>query len=414
MTTPAAFQGWEQPWLARTKILLQGRLMLGPPEYRWLVYTMVFAIVSCLYSVIEASKYFFIPQATIDSHEIQTTSTRLEHIKLYPHDNCTKVCTPHALLYYGIIISGLLSLYNYLMCSLRDPGVILRHKDSRRLKSERKEKKLHQKLTQTSTVSTTESITAADQLSTSSSEEEEEENADEESKEQANQLASIYKRRFCKTCFIYRPPLSSHCRHCDQCVSNFDHHCFLVNSCVGRRNMRNFVLFTHFICIMCLLFCYAYITVIRQHLLLRDMDNYQANYDTINLLDYATLLIMVLSETMMPKLRPLTTLYALIAIYYQSTLLSVFATWDSLYVLYFTCASFGLGTSLGYVREYLTLTYLGFTKKELRSVEWEMERKVKCVGVQRGLGNMYRFYVMNSNDPGRGESELTKQVANLN
>lgn len=62
------------------------------------------------------------------------------------------------------------------------------------------------------------------------------------------QEAHIYQARYCETCKITRPPLSSHCKYCNVCVINFDHHCSVVNQCIGRRNHRAFVL--------CLLFAW--------------------------------------------------------------------------------------------------------------------------------------------------------------
>lgn len=46
--------------------------------------------------------------------------------------------------------------------------------------------------------------------------------------------------RWCRTCRIIRPPRSSHCPDCDNCVLRYDHHCPFVNNCVGQRNYHFF------------------------------------------------------------------------------------------------------------------------------------------------------------------------------
>merc|ERR1712151_423787 len=52
--------------------------------------------------------------------------------------------------------------------------------------------------------------------------------------------------RLCATCKVRRPPRSSHCRYCDNCVLDFDHHCFWVGNCIGARNHKTFVAFLVF------------------------------------------------------------------------------------------------------------------------------------------------------------------------
>lgn len=50
----------------------------------------------------------------------------------------------------------------------------------------------------------------------------------------------IVRTKYCPTCRTYRPPRSSHCKMCDNCVDGCDHHCQWVNNCVGRRNYVTF------------------------------------------------------------------------------------------------------------------------------------------------------------------------------
>lgn len=41
-------------------------------------------------------------------------------------------------------------------------------------------------------------------------------------KDESKIKPSIFKEKLCETCNIIRPPKTSHCRHCDNCVQNLD------------------------------------------------------------------------------------------------------------------------------------------------------------------------------------------------
>ena len=55
-----------------------------------------------------------------------------------------------------------------------------------------------------------------------------------------------FKVKFCSTCHIFRGPGISHCKKCDNCVENFDHHCPWMGNCIGKNNYFNFFIFLIF------------------------------------------------------------------------------------------------------------------------------------------------------------------------
>ncbi|XP_051897662.1 uncharacterized protein si:ch211-223a10.1 [Pristis pectinata] len=49
--------------------------------------------------------------------------------------------------------------------------------------------------------------------------------------------------RFCVYCEIVQPEGTKHCRLCNSCMENFDHHCLFLMKCIAKKNQRLFILF---------------------------------------------------------------------------------------------------------------------------------------------------------------------------
>lgn len=56
----------------------------------------------------------------------------------------------------------------------------------------------------------------------------------------------------CRRCNKPRPPRSHHCKHCKKCVTRMDHHCPIINNCVGFNNYKYFLLTVIYCFIGCL------------------------------------------------------------------------------------------------------------------------------------------------------------------
>ena len=63
--------------------------------------------------------------------------------------------------------------------------------------------------------------------------------------------ASEHVLRLCHTCRVVRPNRAKHCRICDRCVAQFDHHCPYIYNCVGLRNRGWFLVFTLSVAVNC-------------------------------------------------------------------------------------------------------------------------------------------------------------------
>ena len=57
------------------------------------------------------------------------------------------------------------------------------------------------------------------------------------------QTTHLIQMKYCRTCQIFRPKRTIHCKECDVCIEQLDHHCPFISTCVGRRNYVHFFFF---------------------------------------------------------------------------------------------------------------------------------------------------------------------------
>ncbi|GAA5881493.1 hypothetical protein JCM3774_000135 [Rhodotorula dairenensis] len=95
--------------------------------------------------------------------------------------------------------------------------------------------------------------------------------------------------KWCPTCHTYRPPRTSHCRLCDNCVERTDHHCAFLNNCIGRRNYRPFIAFLTS-AILCALYAIAFSLYHIVHAL-TSADSTRWRWDTVGAVVVAVLAV---------------------------------------------------------------------------------------------------------------------------
>lgn len=99
--------------------------------------------------------------------------------------------------------------------------------------------------------------------------------------------------KWCPTCHTYRPPRTSHCRLCDNCVERTDHHCAFLNNCIGRRNYRPFIVFLTS-AVACAFYAIAF-TLYHVVYALTEADSTGWRWDTVGAVVTAVLAVVVVT-----------------------------------------------------------------------------------------------------------------------
>lgn len=83
--------------------------------------------------------------------------------------------------------------------------------------------------------------------------------------EPVTQQGSCDNYTYCQNCQGPKPPGAHHCSVCRMCVVDMDHHCPFINNCIGRANLRNFLLFLVWTVLSMVYVLGLCLALIRQH-----------------------------------------------------------------------------------------------------------------------------------------------------
>ncbi|CDW89859.1 dhhc zinc finger domain containing protein [Stylonychia lemnae] len=422
--------GWQMTWHARSRSICRGKFFVGPRHHR--------PLTICIATIILAGLIGWIQMSTLLSKDFDS------------------------LFLFGVyLLTTSLTLFFFLSTTYSDPGVLFRHKDYEYFKQQYDERKAQQRqlrqelnLDSSSSESSDSDLSLYDDKSSmnksnasakqlfmektrefTQGNDSDEDNSPldfypssgnnvdmavdgtggsqynfEDENEKRAQIPRIYRSRFCNTCYIFRPPLSSHCRYCDQCVLHFDHHCYLVNNCIGRRNFKHFVLFVNNSLISSIIFIYCYNTRFIPQWCFEN-ENFRSSpdkFDAILLYSHLILIVVAMIEIVVSKLRMISFCMALLyVILLNNTLFDKVFNQNLGIIILYAIQCYAFGSSLGYSMQYLYLNYLGQTMKEFQALKDSSTKRRLCINPITGFKNLLSFYF----DCDSPESEFQKEFA---
>ena len=148
------------------------------------------------------------------------------------------------------LIFYFLTIYYMFISFFKDPGIIPRYNPNFQIKEEEINEMLKNEKEENEKAEKEENENKDNKENKEETKLKTEYNNNKDEKEKLK-LPSILKERKCVTCHIIKPPKTSHCRFCDNCIQGLDHHCFFISNCVGIRNHKDFFFFCFYGSIGC-------------------------------------------------------------------------------------------------------------------------------------------------------------------